>query len=138
MRVPAFFASMLRERAICVGLFGAAIILVTANMLGWSIWPCTFHEMTGRPCPACGLTRGMSALVRGDVGHALHFNLFTPVFALGAAVMLMVNLLPDPTRMRVVTVIDRLERKTAITWLLLFAFIGYGAWRIFALPQWPG
>lgn len=137
MRIPAFFAPMLRERAICAGLFGAAIILVTANMLGQSLWLCSFHELTGKPCPACGLTRGMSSLMRGEAARAVHWNAFTPLFAFAAAVMLVTNLLPNAARDRVVAWVDRVERRTGITWIVLAVFIGYGVWRMFAYPHWP-
>ena len=137
MRIPAIYASMLRERAICAGLFGAAIILVTANIYGLSIWPCSFHAMTGKPCPACGLTRGMSALVHGDVARAVGWNAFTPAFAFAAALMLVTNLLPSAPRLRLVAWVDRVERRTGIVVILMAIFVIYGVWRMFAYPHWP-
>ncbi|WP_312870552.1 DUF2752 domain-containing protein [Gordonia asplenii] len=41
---------------------------------------CPFREMTGWPCPACGLTRSFVMLAHGDVARAFSFNLFGPVF----------------------------------------------------------
>jgi hypothetical protein len=40
---------------------------------------CPFYWMTGRPCPLCGLTRGLFALAKGNWGDALHFNALTPL-----------------------------------------------------------
>lgn len=36
--------------------------------------PCPLRTLTGIPCPLCGMTRGVTALVHGDVGHALFLN----------------------------------------------------------------
>ncbi|HEY2341479.1 MAG TPA: DUF2752 domain-containing protein [Chthoniobacteraceae bacterium] len=36
--------------------------------------PCTFHLITGQPCPGCGATRAMRQLMHGNLLGALHFN----------------------------------------------------------------
>jgi hypothetical protein len=36
--------------------------------------PCTFAEVTGVPCPSCGMTTSFALLVRGDVSNSLHAN----------------------------------------------------------------
>lgn len=41
---------------------------------------CPFREMTGWPCPACGLTRSFVMLAHGDVAQAFTFNAFGPAF----------------------------------------------------------
>ena len=40
---------------------------------------CGFHWLTGRPCPLCGLTRGLLALARGQWGAAFHYNALSPI-----------------------------------------------------------
>ena len=40
---------------------------------------CPFHWLTGRPCPLCGLTRGLCALAKGHWSQAVHFNALTPL-----------------------------------------------------------
>lgn len=40
---------------------------------------CGFHWLTGRPCPLCGLTRAMFALVKGHLREALSFNALSPL-----------------------------------------------------------
>ena len=36
--------------------------------------PCPLRTITGIPCPMCGMTRGVTALVNGDFAHALLMN----------------------------------------------------------------
>ena len=36
--------------------------------------PCNFILMTGKPCPACGMTTSFALLVRGDVAASLRAN----------------------------------------------------------------
>lgn len=36
--------------------------------------PCPLRTITGIPCPLCGMTRGVTALVHGDLAHALLLN----------------------------------------------------------------
>lgn len=44
----------------------------------WPVWPrCALHEITGWHCPGCGLTRAMSAMLRGDAVAAFRHH---PVF----------------------------------------------------------
>jgi hypothetical protein len=44
----------------------------THQQLG--IPPCTFYDVTRVPCPSCGMTTGISHLVRGDVWEAIQAN----------------------------------------------------------------
>lgn len=46
---------------------------------------CGLHALTGLWCPACGLTRGTHALLRGDIAGALSSNLFTPLVVVAVA-----------------------------------------------------
>lgn len=60
---------------------------IGAASLGYLAWspdtadgiPCPLHAATGWWCPACGATRGMRALLDGDVAAALGHNLLLPV-----------------------------------------------------------
>lgn len=39
---------------------------------------CPLYSMTGLACPGCGMTRGLHALLHGDVLTALDYNLLLP------------------------------------------------------------
>jgi hypothetical protein len=36
--------------------------------------PCTFREVTGLPCPSCGMTTSFTMLIHGDVWNSLRAN----------------------------------------------------------------
>ncbi|MCI0702142.1 MAG: DUF2752 domain-containing protein [Planctomycetia bacterium] len=46
--------------------------MATHTQLGMP--PCNFVVMTGKPCPACGMTTSFALLVRGDVSASLRAN----------------------------------------------------------------
>lgn len=48
---------------------------------------CAFKQMTGRPCPGCGLTRAFCAISHGRMLDAFFFNPFAFVFYFGAVVL---------------------------------------------------
>jgi len=51
---------------------GSPRSLATHRQLG--LPPCTFIEMTGMPCPSCGMTTSFSLLMHGDVMNSLRAN----------------------------------------------------------------
>jgi len=51
---------------------GTPRTMATHTQLG--IPPCNFVVLTGKPCPACGMTTSFSLLVRGDVAASLRAN----------------------------------------------------------------
>ena len=46
--------------------------MATHTQLGMP--PCNFVLLTGKPCPACGMTTSFSLLVRGDVSASMRAN----------------------------------------------------------------
>ena len=36
--------------------------------------PCLFKELTGIPCPGCGMTRSVISMLRGDLFSAVHYS----------------------------------------------------------------
>ncbi|QEH36443.1 hypothetical protein OJF2_50070 [Aquisphaera giovannonii] len=55
----------------------------THTQLG--LGPCAFRELTGRPCPTCGMTTAFAWLSRGDPGRSWGANPAGCVIALLAA-----------------------------------------------------
>jgi len=129
-RFPAPFTALLRERTVCGGLLLAGGVLIIGNALGVSLWHCAFLEVTGRPCPGCGLTRGLTALCHGEVGHSMQWHPFSPVFALGGMIMLVSWMLPAPSRERLTGLVQAIEECTGVTLWLLMALMVFGGWRM--------
>ena len=70
----------------------ASVVVRQIDPSGTNIFPvCPFHAMTGLNCPGCGATRGMHALLNGDILGALHFNalllVFVPLMIYGIAAL---------------------------------------------------
>lgn len=51
--------------------------------------PCLFRAITGFPCPACGSTRSIVAVLRGEMQEALLLN---PLGFLGIALLIVIPL----------------------------------------------
>lgn len=51
---------------------GTPRLVATHRQLGMP--PCTFLEVTGKPCPACGMTTSFALLVRGDLASSMRAN----------------------------------------------------------------
>jgi hypothetical protein len=76
--------SLLAIAALLAGIFAIAFWLnpydsdgkprtmATHTQLGMP--PCNFVILTGKPCPACGMTTSFALLVRGDVSASLRAN----------------------------------------------------------------
>ena len=91
---PPFLAELLRPRAIAlsVAVFGAAQLVGSCFGIGL---PCVFHRVTGLPCPGCGLTRSILALLRGHVAQSFALHPFGPPLLLALVFAALVTLLPD-------------------------------------------
>jgi hypothetical protein len=91
-------ASLLAIAAVLTGIFAVAFWLnpydsdgkprtmATHTQLGMP--PCNFVILTGKPCPACGMTTSFALLVRGDVSASMRANWTGTLIALLWASML--------------------------------------------------
>lgn len=57
------------------------IRLLVGAFLPLPLGSCASQRLLGVDCPLCGLTRGMVALLSGDLGQALAWNPLTPAVA---------------------------------------------------------
>ena len=62
--------------------------------------PCPLRTITGVPCPLCGMTRGVTALVHGEVGRAVFLNPGS-LLAVAAAVLVLLAWRSRRTRIRI-------------------------------------
>src|SRR5262245_58739019 len=56
--------------------------------------PCPLRRLTGIPCPLCGMTRGVTAFVHGDVARAALLNPGSVLLVLAAVALLVLWRVP--------------------------------------------
>jgi hypothetical protein len=78
--------------------------------------PCPLRTITGIPCPMCGMTRGVTALVRGDFAHALLMNPAS-YLAIALAVLLLVQW--------------RTKRVVIPVWVIIAVLAVMWTWQVF-------
>jgi hypothetical protein len=59
---------------------GTPLRMATHTQLGMP--PCNMVELTGKPCPACGMTSSFSLLIHGDLAASLRANWVGTLLAL--------------------------------------------------------
>ena len=98
------------------GLLLAAVVvarLLPRRLLDADPPLCPFRLVTGRPCPACGLTRSWSAATRLDVAESAAWHPLGIPALLGALVVASGAMAPDLDDART----RRLAAAGAVAWL---------------------
>jgi len=131
LREP-WLSTLLSHRRLCAWIVIGTAILGTASLMGVSLWPCAFRSVTGLPCPGCGVTRGLLALLDGRFADAVALHPFVPLFALAWLLPFLVVVLPGPARRVLINAAQWVERKTALPGILLILFAVYGLTRMAA------
>lgn len=125
---------IIRQRAVCRALLVFICLLALTVGLAGGLWPCYFTQLTGLPCPGCGMTRAASAWMRGDISAALRLHPFSPLLIIIGILISAGALLPTLRAAALadqVTHIEQKSRSTAIVIGLLTLFsllrlFGYG------------
>ncbi len=78
-------------------IFFFALSLIGYAWLAWNVFEqsghdslpsfCLFKEVTGIPCPSCGTTRSLIALINGNIKDSLLINPFGPMMALALLII---------------------------------------------------
>lgn len=102
------------------------LLIPFLRWIGNHLPPCTFYQLTGFPCPGCGNTRSVLALLKGNFLLSLRYNIF-PLMA-GTILLLFYlelwgYLLHRPIRL--------VPRKNWFLFTMLGIFLGYAAVRNF-------
>jgi hypothetical protein len=118
-------AQVMERRA--TGLVIGAMAAVHLGLMHWELpaWPCPVRHTLGIPCPGCGLSRAIAALLRGDWRTALARHAFAPIVLAALVLLVGMALLPEPVRRRGISGVARFERHTGLTALLLVALMVY-------------
>ena len=128
-------ASVMRKRTetlVITGVAAAQAALVASGLPGW---PCPVRYLFGIPCPGCGLTRAVGALLRGDWHASLALHAFAPLFLIALALIAVAAVLPERPRRSLVYTIETIEHRTGITFLLLVCLMLYWLIRLLFFPE---
>jgi hypothetical protein len=91
---------------------------------------CMFKNLTGLPCPGCGLTHSFCALSKGRLASAFGFNAMGPAIFVLAAGFWFRSVAVLLGRMRPAFAFDRIARSVLLGRLLLAGLGLYGMGRI--------
>jgi Protein of unknown function (DUF2752) len=81
-------APLLLNRSMCNTIAGVAAVHMTLVATGLPGWQCPMRYGLGIPCPGCGLSRAIKALVSGHVAEAIAIHAFAPI-ALGVLALIL-------------------------------------------------
>ncbi len=129
------FSSILQSRLAGVTLTGAAVIQLGLVSLHLPSWPCPFLSITGVPCPGCGLSRAIVALLQGDWQTSLTLHAYAPIFVIGIVLIALTTVLPYKLRGGLIERFEWVERRTGVTAILLVGLILYWLVRLLVFPQ---
>jgi hypothetical protein len=127
-------APLLRERMMTVIITLTALVVLGLYYFRLPGWSCPFLTLTGIPCPGCGMTRALSALIRGDWDTSFKMHAFAPVVLAALVLVFVTTLLPARARQALISHVEKLERRTGLTALFLAAFFVYWLARLFFHP----
>ena len=124
-------APMLQNRwLICIFVaFGVAQLMLV--FFGLSGWQCPIYDTLGVICPGCGMTTAMTLLLQGHWQLAIQTHAFAPVILIVLMMMLVAMGLGSASLRKFSAGVERLERKSGITAILLLSMVVYWLLRVF-------
>ena len=118
-------SSLIKSKQVCWAVSGVAALHLTLVTAGLPSWQCPIRSNLGIPCPGCGLSRAMLALVQGQWQHALVVHAFAPV-AIGVLLFIAVaSFLPTAFRRVLAQRIESIEVHLGLTGIALSIFLLY-------------
>ena len=136
-RFPALLGPLLEQRLVTGIFLAAGAVQVGLTFFHLPGWPCPFRATTGKPCPGCGMSRALAALVRGDWGDAIFLHAFAPLFGAAGLLLLLAAVLPADRRARLAERVAAVERATGAAVWLAGAFMVYWLVRLLYTPLTP-
>ncbi len=126
-------APMLRKRLTLRILTIAAALQLGLTATGLPGWQCQFNNSIGIPCPGCGLSTAVAALIRGEWQSAAHTHIFAPVFLIGLIFMGILSVLPVCIYRNILHLMALVEQNTGFATFISIALVGYWGIRIHGL-----
>ena len=118
-------SSLIRNRPICVALSSTGMVHLGLVALDLPSWECPIWHRLGVPCPSCGLSRAIAALIQGDMVRALTIHAFAPIAVLVMMLVIYASVVSKHRRMPLSRWLERIERKTCVSAIALGLFLIY-------------
>jgi len=131
------FSNLLENRREGVVVLGAGAAHLGLSLAGLPGWECPILAVTGIPCPGCGMTHATMQLLNGDVVASLQTHAFAPMALLALFVMFAAFVLPQKSRLLLLSVVRELEMRNGLTSLVLSALIFYWFVRLMGILPFP-
>ena len=114
------------------GAAGLQIGLVHWGLPGWQ---CPLLYTLGIPCPGCGLTRAIDALLQGNWHRSWELHAFAPILMIALLILAGSVVLPPKPRTWFLAHLEAVERRTGITTILLISLMIYWLIRLLVFPN---
>jgi len=120
--------------------WGLVIALSGILALGWLLSGlptplCPLHALTGLPCPTCGMTRGLSCLLHGNLKVAILFNPLLMAILIGMAFYLLYCVVVVSVRLPRLRY-EPLSKITALAVRLGVVLLILGNWIYLIVREW--
>ena len=79
-----------RIRWVAVSFCSTILLALPSQIRSGMGIPCLIKWLTGIPCPMCGMTRSLTALLQGDLDRSIAFHGLGVVFLVGVVLTLLV------------------------------------------------
>ena len=126
----AVLGPLLRSRGLTLGLAAICVAQVALVALGLPGWLCPVRTLTGVPCPGCGLSRAVIALLGGRWGRAVEMHAFAPIALASLLLVGVAGVLPERRREALASAVTRVEARTGVSVWLGLAFVLYWLFRL--------
>lgn len=118
-------APILESRTLGWAIIGAVTLHFGLVLGGLPGLPCPIRETLGIPCPGCGLSRGIAALLYGDWQTSLYYHIFAPIFLAAFGVVVITSLLPAYSRQKMIGWVGKIEGKLGLSGFLPISLVVY-------------
>jgi hypothetical protein len=126
---------MLRQRKLVLALGAMGVAQLSAGIFHLPGVICPMLHGLGIPCPGCGATRACAAILRGDWHTWLQMHALAPCFLLAVGLFAAAAVLPVRPREVMIDAVERIERRTGISSIVLAALVVYWLARLAIAPH---
>lgn len=118
-------ARLLQHQRLCQFITGVAGLHLTLLYFKLPSWPCPLRHGLGIPCPSCGLSRALAALLTGQWERAIALHAFAPLVAVLLGLIAYGGMAPERYRRPLIQWVGAAEQRLGLSAGLLSLFCLY-------------